>query len=180
MNFDTLSLNGTGISQLGGELDVDLINGFQPALGQQSPIVAAFGGLSGTFSSVRAPDLAPGLRMNVIYAPNRVTLAIVADICDLNGDGSADAADAGILFGNWGNAGIGDCNGDGIVDAADAGRLFGDWTGDAVNPAMSVPEPSILVATGIFTILAIALFNTFTEDYAVIQSQKTDSRKVND
>ncbi len=40
---------------------------------------------------------------------------------DLNFDGSIDAADAGILFGNWGGSGQGDLNFDGIVDAADAG-----------------------------------------------------------
>ena len=61
--------------------------------------------------------------------------------CDLNGDQAVDAADAGLMFGNWGQPGIGDCNNDGIVDAADAGIMFSEWTGDA--PAtIGVPEPS--------------------------------------
>lgn len=59
---------------------------------------------------------------------------------DLNGDGSVDAADAGVMFGNWGAAGAGDANRDGIVDAADAGILFSTWTGDA-RP-IGVPEPA--------------------------------------
>ena len=67
---------------------------------------------------------------------------------DLNGDGSVDAADAGIMFGNWGNSGDGDINGDGIVDAADAGIMFADWTGDTPQ---NVPEPSSagLLAMGV-------------------------------
>lgn len=50
--------------------------------------------------------------------------------CDLNGDGAADAADAGMMFGNWGRSGVGDCSNDNTVDAADAGILFSEWTGD--------------------------------------------------
>ena len=62
--------------------------------------------------------------------------------CDLNGDGAVDAADAGILFGDWGNSpnSIADKNGDGVVDAADAGELFAAWTGDA--NVVGVPEPA--------------------------------------
>lgn len=59
---------------------------------------------------------------------------------DLNGDGSVDAADAGLMFSNWGMTGTGDITMDGIVDAADAGNMFAAWTGDAVPP-QSVPEP---------------------------------------
>lgn len=57
-------------------------------------------------------------------------LVLTAKQCDINGDGAADAADAGLMFGNWANVGTGDCSGDGVVDAADAGVLFGEWTGD--------------------------------------------------
>lgn len=47
---------------------------------------------------------------------------------DLNGDGWVDAADAGLMFSEWGRAGKADLNGDGIVDAADAGILFSEWS----------------------------------------------------
>ncbi len=48
---------------------------------------------------------------------------------DLNGDGTVDAADLGILLGAWGSAGgAADLNDDGIVDAADLGILLGSWT----------------------------------------------------
>lgn len=47
---------------------------------------------------------------------------------DLNGDGTVDAADLGILAAFWGTSGTdGDINGDGTVDAADLGSLLGAW-----------------------------------------------------
>lgn len=62
---------------------------------------------------------------------------------DLNGDGTVDAADAGMLFANWGSVPPGDSNADlnndYLIDAADAGILFSVWTGD--NALNVVPEP---------------------------------------
>ena len=48
---------------------------------------------------------------------------------DLNGDGSVDAQDAGIIFANWGRDGEGHRRRR-IIDAADAEILFALWTGD--------------------------------------------------
>lgn len=62
---------------------------------------------------------------------------------DINGDGSIDAADAGLMFAAWGNSATNaaeNINRDAFVDAADAGVLFGSWTGDSA-PRM-VPEPN--------------------------------------
>lgn len=59
--------------------------------------------------------------------------------CDFNADNAVDAADAAIMFGQWGGPGTADCFPDGIVDAADAGLMFTSWTGDGVQ--RSVPEP---------------------------------------
>ena len=60
---------------------------------------------------------------------------------DLNGDGSIDSFDAGLMFANWGMqvtpaadglaseaTPFGDLNGDGMIDAADAAILFAAWT----------------------------------------------------
>ena len=77
--------------------------------------------------------------------------------CDLNSDGRVDAADAALMFANWGAAGIGDCNNDGVVDAADAQVMASAWTGDgAVAAANVVPEPSsvMLLLMGAGTLLA--------------------------
>ena len=61
---------------------------------------------------------------------------------DLNLDGSVDAHDAAILFGNWGSLGgnwsEGNLLGGSRIDARDAAILFENWTGDVVG----VPEPS--------------------------------------
>ena len=64
---------------------------------------------------------------------------------DITRDGIVDAADAAILFENWGTVSDGnhlaDINHDEIVDAADAGILFENWSGDTSVPT-SIPEPA--------------------------------------
>lgn len=62
---------------------------------------------------------------------------------DFNGDCAVDAADAAVMFANWGihaeRGRLGDINHGGLdIDAFDAGFLFASWTGD---PA-PVPEPT--------------------------------------
>jgi hypothetical protein len=47
---------------------------------------------------------------------------------DLNGDGSVDGVDLGIMLGGWGTgSGPADLNADGTVDGLDLGMLLGDW-----------------------------------------------------
>jgi hypothetical protein len=46
---------------------------------------------------------------------------------DLNGDGTVDGADLGLLLGAWGGPGAADLNGSGSVDGADLGLLLGAW-----------------------------------------------------
>lgn len=46
---------------------------------------------------------------------------------DLNGDGSVDGADLGLMLGTWNQPGIGDIDGSGTVDGADLGLLLGSW-----------------------------------------------------
>ncbi len=59
----------------------------------------------------------------------RCTLSLCAQSPDLNGDGTVDGADLGVLLGHWGLSGgvSGDLNGDGTVDGADLGTLLGAW-----------------------------------------------------
>lgn len=83
------------------------------------------------------PQFAPGAFGD--FFSYRLTVNI-----DLNGDGAVDAADAALMFANWGQGGAGDLNVDGVVDAADAGLLFSAWTGDTA-PAQSVPEPHVVL-----------------------------------
>lgn len=53
----------------------------------------------------------------------------INSICpeDLNGDGSVDTADLGIMIAAFGGAGLGDLNLDGVVDTADLGALIGGY-----------------------------------------------------
>jgi hypothetical protein len=46
---------------------------------------------------------------------------------DLFADGTVDAADLGVLLGNWGIAGLGDFDENGTVDGADLAVLLGAW-----------------------------------------------------
>jgi glucose/arabinose dehydrogenase len=55
----------------------------------------------------------------------RYTLCIV----DLDGNGTVDAADLGVLLGQWGSAGSADLDGSGTVDGADLALLLGAWGG---------------------------------------------------
>jgi len=67
---------------------------------------------------------------------------------DANLDGLIDNADAGIMFGNWGDTldGIedGDFNLDGSVNAVDSGILFENWTPPSSLLAITAPEPSCM------------------------------------
>lgn len=47
---------------------------------------------------------------------------------DLDGNGTVDGADLGLLLGAWGTTGPGDLDGNGIVNGADLGALLGNWT----------------------------------------------------
>lgn len=51
------------------------------------------------------------------------------EICtgDLNGDGTKDGIDLGILMASWGQSGIGDIDGNGAVDAVDLALLLAAW-----------------------------------------------------
>lgn len=99
--------------------------------------------------------IAPGTLTEVAVGPT-ITLPPFSGIvlatrprADINGDGAVDAADAAMMFAQWGTTGSGDLNGDSVVDAADAGELFAHWTGDV----QSVPEPHL----GLLIVLSAVL-----------------------
>jgi hypothetical protein len=50
-----------------------------------------------------------------------------AIVGDLNGDGSVNGADLGLLLAGWGAAGSTDLNGDGTTNGADLGLLLANW-----------------------------------------------------
>jgi hypothetical protein len=46
---------------------------------------------------------------------------------DLDGTGTVDGGDLGLMLGQWGGPGSGDLDGSGFVDGADLGLLLGAW-----------------------------------------------------
>jgi hypothetical protein len=90
--FDMLEISGA--ATLDGILDVSLINGFAPALGNSFEILRAEGGIFGAFSDVMLPELATGLLWNVVYSNFSVLLQVMPGLVgDYNQNGTVDAAD---------------------------------------------------------------------------------------
>jgi hypothetical protein len=117
----------TGMAVLGGTLQVALIDGFIPFIGQQFTVLTA-GSVGAAFTTVES--LSPGLEINVIYNPTSVVLEItdapLAGDCD--DDGDVDLTDfmdyPGCLSGPGIPYGMPICecldsNGDGAVDLRD-------------------------------------------------------------
>jgi len=90
---------------------------------------------SGDSSTFGAPNTWKSCPGNVVVAQSMS--ALLASACewpgkpgnpaDLNGDGSVDGVDLGVLLGNWGGSGPADLSGDGTVDGVDLGILLGNW-----------------------------------------------------
>jgi len=68
----------TGPPALGGTLQVQLLDGFTPSIGDSFILVNAFlGGITGTFETIDVPDLGPGQAFEVAYTSSRVRLNVV-------------------------------------------------------------------------------------------------------
>ncbi|MBL9148656.1 MAG: hypothetical protein JNM94_08185 [Phycisphaerae bacterium] len=63
------------------------------------------------------------------YRVALMTIGVVPEPADLDGNGSVNGADLAILLGAWGEGGAADLDGSGSVDGADLGLLLGAWTG---------------------------------------------------
>jgi hypothetical protein len=86
---------------------------------------------------------------------------------DLNCDFAVDAADLGLLLGNWGGRGIGDLNHDGIVDAADLSILLGAWGTCAGDAPFSGEQSAMYPPTegaGLDPITVASMFGFLTVD----------------
>ena len=74
-DFDQLDINGA--ATLDGTLNVSLISGFSPSLGDSFQIVKYTSG-SGTFSTLNLPSVGVGLNWAVAYGTGDVTLTVIA------------------------------------------------------------------------------------------------------
>jgi hypothetical protein len=138
-----LTTNGVADAlMLDGTLDVSLIdptggnNPFQPALGDVFEIIAASGGVDGTFTTQaeELPSLSAGLGWSIDYGANNVVLSVVPSLPgDFNLDGTVDAAD----YAHW-------RKNDGTQAAYDTWRAhFGQTAGTGTSTSgTAAPEPA--------------------------------------
>jgi hypothetical protein len=140
----------SGALQLGGELDVQLINGFMPLGGQSFTIATSSAGISGAFLSTSLP-VVPGLTWQVDQTETDLVLSLtgVGMSADFDVNGNVDGND----FLRW-QRGLGrinasredgDANGDGMVDVADLDMWRSAAGGGGAAAALqSIPEPTAL------------------------------------
>ncbi|TWU49227.1 PKD domain-containing protein [Rubripirellula reticaptiva] len=67
----------TGTASLDGDLKVELINGFVPALDDSFTIMTSTEGISGTFAVETLPALSAGLGWDVVYSAGEVRLDVI-------------------------------------------------------------------------------------------------------
>jgi T5SS/PEP-CTERM-associated repeat protein len=162
-SFDQINhVLGAGLANLGGTLDIKLINGFSPVLGNSFEILTATGGVNGSFITELLPTLTAGLDWNVVYDTNSVMLVVaeaVALLGDYNQDGTVNAADYTVWRNNLGSlTALPNDNTPG-VDAGDYDRWkthFGEsaGSGSGIGSNAAVPEPATL---GLLVVAIIAL-----------------------
>jgi hypothetical protein len=142
--FDQLLVFGH--ADLGGALDVSLVNGFIPSIGDVFPILTATGGLT-SFDALNLPALPSDRAWLATTTVDTLALSVVAaapaNPADFNGDGFVDAADLAVWQEGYGGTSAGDADGNEIVDGADFLIWQRAFTGNG-NPSSQtgVPEPA--------------------------------------
>lgn len=149
--YDVLSVAGT--AELDGSLIVDLIDTgsglFVPTLGDEFDIVTAAGGFNGTrFATLDLPDLDAGLKWNVSYSHQAVTLQ-VGLAGDINHDGNRNGAD--LLDWQRGRS----TNLQSRADLAEWEANYGVAASSSVLVS-TVPEPTT-ICMAIISLMSIAL-----------------------
>jgi hypothetical protein len=169
--YDKVSVGGN--LQLGGALNVSLINGFIPVAGDTFDILD-WNSLGGTFDTVNLPTLNGRIVWNSSQLYTNGSLAIVATFLagDFNRDGHVDAADILALEKALVNLPkyeaaqslnaaqlllVGDVNGDGRITNADLSALENDLQNGGGSSNL-VPEPNGFVLAG----LAFAAAGSFS------------------
>ena len=154
-DFDRMNLTGTAL--LDGTLDLSLIMGFVPTLGDTFSILSANGGVTGMFTSIMQPGTMPSdLIFDVNYLGTVVQLEVVGApeyTADYDNDGDVDADDLAQWQGDFGGPGS-DADGDGDSDGFDFlawQQQLGSGVSVLATSTTSVPEPSTLFLTGLAT-----------------------------
>jgi hypothetical protein len=138
-------LSASGAVSLDGSLNVFLLGGYTPALGESFTIVTARGGVSGTFSDAVLPPLPAGQTWSIEYDPTSVVLSTTTgQPGDINGDGGVDRKDVALFATHLGT---------GATTLADLHTLQSNLGQGVRSPAAlanAVPEPAtwLLAAFG--------------------------------
>lgn len=140
----------SGAAALAGTLQVDLINGFQPSLGEQFTALT-FGSESGDFASYNGLAVGGHLTLHHAFVGNSLILTARPTVDgDVNTDGVVNGLDIAAVSSNWLHHGItGDANGDGVVNGLDIALISANWlkTGPSGGGGSGTvaPEPSMLI-----------------------------------
>ena len=156
---DRLEIDGTAM--IDGTLNVSLINGFTPSVGNNFGFLFANGGFGGNFDTLNLPDIS-GLGLQWTLNPGGSTVFLEVDSLltgDLDGDGFVGINDLNIVLGNWNQNvppanPLADPSGDGFVGIDDLNAVLGNWNAGTPPTAQgnaAVPEPTtgvLLLVTG--------------------------------
>lgn len=145
-------INNLKSTTIGGTLDIQLINGFDPNAGDTFDIFN-FATSTGTFADVLLPTLDTGLgwHLGELYTDGELHVELLGD---LNQDGFVGIEDLDLLLANWGDSALafdyaaGDASGDGLVGAADLALVQANW-GNGTPGGGNVPEPGSLALLGL-------------------------------
>lgn len=145
-------INNAKSTALGGTLDIQLINGFNPEQGDTFDIFN-LASSTGTFADILLPLLDSGLgwHLGKLYTDGELHVELEGD---LNQDGFVGVEDLDLLLAHWGDSTVafdyaaGDASGDGLVGDADLALVQANWGNG--TPGGNVPEPggAALLALG--------------------------------
>ncbi|MEX2316782.1 MAG: hypothetical protein WD669_06500 [Pirellulales bacterium] len=147
-------------------LEISLINGYVPVIGDTFTLMSTAGSIAGLFQHEILPEV-EGLEFDVIYNPHNVILAVVEDtllVGDYNGDGTVNAADY-TVWRNHSRQSFTLTNESpvaqtpGVVDRED----FVFWKANYGNQILSgaaaqssaVPEPTTMTAASVLLLIAL-------------------------
>jgi T5SS/PEP-CTERM-associated repeat protein len=122
-NFDRLDVTGN-VMLGGGTLEVSLTGGYVPGVAESFDILDWTGTLSGAFTTLQLPTLAPGSTWDTSQLYTTGVLSVIGPGLpgDYNKNGVVDAADYAVWRHSVGQAGAGlaaDGNGDNLIDGGD-------------------------------------------------------------
>lgn len=156
--YDTLNIAGE--AHLSGAINISLLNGFIPSLGDVFSVIS-YGSRSGDFATYSGLNVGGHLTLHHGLFATGLTLTACPSVDgDINTDGVVNGLDIASVASNWLQTSIaGDANGDGIVNGLDIAMIASNWlhtdslsqSSAASDATATVPEPST------FALAALAL-----------------------